>query len=554
MCCLAVPSRPRTSTPSSASPGPTPRPRHLHGRARAVRQQLDDHLLSTAQVTLEHRLESVKILPDADQPQHDPRDYGRPPSRRSPSPRSSHGRRRVFCLPVSTEPDRPGEPTLWSAAVDALAVGTDSVRDGDDSRSSSRPSPTPRGSSWSPPATSQLPGRPPHRVRHHPSRRPRPGMERRSRSAPTPTSTGIPDDPSYRGGRRRRAKASSPPQPDLAAVQPAPLADQARHLHGGRQRPHRRRRRLRGQAPAALAAHRPASPTTSPWPRRTPPAPRPPGRATGGAGRRPVPRLLARDLRGLLTHAAEWTPSCAPRSTAPPERPTDCNCCAATAGAFRTSRRCSPRPRRRSHWSPRTSSCPSRATTCACGGSGCTSSRGRPTSCADLGARGPAADHAVLLHRAVRLATRLAPALHLRLPRPAVRPPSPLETSDEFVHRVNRDAQSPRTAPPRPARVASLVRRVPTAHLGSLHQDEVAWHRSGTGRLSGSRSTRSAAGGRTTGARTEPTSRSGTSLVVSLRTADSGRPLHPHRDRARNPGAGTSSDPNRDLTGLPSPS
>src|SRR3546814_18140356 len=40
-------------------------------------------------------------------------------------------RRRVYCLTLSTAPDRPGEPTLWSASVDALAGGTDSTRDGD---------------------------------------------------------------------------------------------------------------------------------------------------------------------------------------------------------------------------------------------------------------------------------------------------------------------------------------------------------------------------------------------------------------------------------------
>src|SRR5262249_49093209 len=34
-------------------------------------------------------------------------------------------------LPISTEPDRPGQPTLWSASIDALAAGVDAVRDGE---------------------------------------------------------------------------------------------------------------------------------------------------------------------------------------------------------------------------------------------------------------------------------------------------------------------------------------------------------------------------------------------------------------------------------------
>lgn len=34
-------------------------------------------------------------------------------------------RSRVFCMPITAAPDNPGEPTLWSAAVDALASGVD---------------------------------------------------------------------------------------------------------------------------------------------------------------------------------------------------------------------------------------------------------------------------------------------------------------------------------------------------------------------------------------------------------------------------------------------
>lgn len=41
-------------------------------------------------------------------------------------------RQRVYCMPVSAESDAdPGQPTLWSAAIDALAAGTDIVVDDD---------------------------------------------------------------------------------------------------------------------------------------------------------------------------------------------------------------------------------------------------------------------------------------------------------------------------------------------------------------------------------------------------------------------------------------
>lgn len=46
-------------------------------------------------------------------------------------------RRRVFCMPVSTTTDsreNPGQPTLWSATVDALAVGANVVSDRDELR------------------------------------------------------------------------------------------------------------------------------------------------------------------------------------------------------------------------------------------------------------------------------------------------------------------------------------------------------------------------------------------------------------------------------------
>ncbi|MDO5500924.1 MAG: S8 family peptidase, partial [Propionibacteriaceae bacterium] len=118
---------------------------HGHGTSMAglalFGDELDAHLVSARVVALEHRLESVKLIPDADEPQHDPRDYGTATIEAVALPEIVNRRRRVYCLPVSTEPDRPGEPTLWSASLDALAVGTDAVRDGDDLRLLTAPDP-----------------------------------------------------------------------------------------------------------------------------------------------------------------------------------------------------------------------------------------------------------------------------------------------------------------------------------------------------------------------------------------------------------------------------
>lgn len=87
---------------------------------------LDDLLTSTKPVVLTHRLESVKILPDAPAV-NDPLTYGLVTAQATAAAEASAvGRRRAFCMPVTAPPEaRPGEPSLWSASIDALAVGTD---------------------------------------------------------------------------------------------------------------------------------------------------------------------------------------------------------------------------------------------------------------------------------------------------------------------------------------------------------------------------------------------------------------------------------------------
>jgi hypothetical protein len=101
--------------------------RQNHGTAMAslaLLGPLDELLLSSVRVELRHRLESVKMLPDTI-PGHDPDAYGLITAQAVALPEvSAVARRRVFCIPVTAEPDLSGgAPTLWSASLDALAAG-----------------------------------------------------------------------------------------------------------------------------------------------------------------------------------------------------------------------------------------------------------------------------------------------------------------------------------------------------------------------------------------------------------------------------------------------
>lgn len=105
-----------------------------HGTAMAglaLYGPIDDLLTGSGRVQLLHRLESVRVLPNPGEPDTDPRDYGTVTVDAVARAETTTVRRRVFCMPISTDPDRPGVPTLWSSTVDALAVGTDIVRDGE---------------------------------------------------------------------------------------------------------------------------------------------------------------------------------------------------------------------------------------------------------------------------------------------------------------------------------------------------------------------------------------------------------------------------------------
>lgn len=92
----------------------------------ALMGSLDDPLLSNSSVDLLHCLESVKFVPGRNSGAHKPEAYGVVTAQAVALPEiAGTTRRRVYSMPVTSAPDRAGEPSLWSATVDALAVGTD---------------------------------------------------------------------------------------------------------------------------------------------------------------------------------------------------------------------------------------------------------------------------------------------------------------------------------------------------------------------------------------------------------------------------------------------
>lgn len=98
----------------------------------ALYGDLDSHLLGSGNIVLRHGLESVRMLPNRGETPTDPIAYGAITIDAVNTPEATGNRPRVFCMPITAagEPKRPGEPTLWSATVDALAVGVDVVRNG----------------------------------------------------------------------------------------------------------------------------------------------------------------------------------------------------------------------------------------------------------------------------------------------------------------------------------------------------------------------------------------------------------------------------------------
>ena len=101
---------------------------HGHGTSMAgialYGQHLDRLLEGTQLVHLQHRLESVRIIPK--QGEEPRKDHASATIDAISCSEVSADRQRTFCMPVSTESDAdPGQPTLWSASIDALAAGSD---------------------------------------------------------------------------------------------------------------------------------------------------------------------------------------------------------------------------------------------------------------------------------------------------------------------------------------------------------------------------------------------------------------------------------------------
>ena len=102
---------------------------HGHGTKMAglaLIGPIDSALVGSGPVRLLHRLESVKFLSDGSADGRDPAVYGIVTAEAIALPEIESSRARVFSMPITATglDDRPGEPSLWSAAIDALAAGT----------------------------------------------------------------------------------------------------------------------------------------------------------------------------------------------------------------------------------------------------------------------------------------------------------------------------------------------------------------------------------------------------------------------------------------------
>lgn len=103
--------------------------RHGHGTwmaGLALFGDLTDVLTSPDSLRLQHRLESVKVLPDP--PAGNPRNmYGAVTASGAAEPETTAPRRRRFYLLANSDHNSrsDGRPTLWSATIDALSFGTD---------------------------------------------------------------------------------------------------------------------------------------------------------------------------------------------------------------------------------------------------------------------------------------------------------------------------------------------------------------------------------------------------------------------------------------------
>jgi hypothetical protein len=91
----------------------------------AIYGDLTDVLVSNRSVELNHRLESVKILPNSGSPPNDPSLYGAITRESISRVEIIPERKRVFCMAVSSDGRERGKPSSWSATVDNLTSGAD---------------------------------------------------------------------------------------------------------------------------------------------------------------------------------------------------------------------------------------------------------------------------------------------------------------------------------------------------------------------------------------------------------------------------------------------
>lgn len=130
----------------SALDGVGPADLHGHGTKMAglaLFADLDRDLMETGPVPLRHRLESVKVLRRDRDTQNDPEAYPVITASATAAVEVEQARRRVFSMAVTVDDPAgsDGRPTSYSAAFDALAFGTDIDRSDDGIKLLGQPDP-----------------------------------------------------------------------------------------------------------------------------------------------------------------------------------------------------------------------------------------------------------------------------------------------------------------------------------------------------------------------------------------------------------------------------
>lgn len=131
----------------SALEGVRPGDDHGHGTQMAglaLFASLDRELMGTGLVPLRHRIESVKIIRHGTDTDNDPEMYGTITAGATAAVEAEQTRRRVFSMAVTVDDPAgsDGRPTSYSASLDALAFGTDIARSDDGIELLSQPDPT----------------------------------------------------------------------------------------------------------------------------------------------------------------------------------------------------------------------------------------------------------------------------------------------------------------------------------------------------------------------------------------------------------------------------